>query len=127
MRVSSDTAPDRSGPGGSADIALDVVNTGPVIDGITARVVGLPDRQVTSRPPVLPLFPESAGRLTLTLGLPAGFPAGRHPVTVEVRSRQADTGPDYLDLDLLVPSSAGARAHPPGRRWSARTAPRGSC
>ena len=86
---------------------MDVVNTGAVIDGVTARVVGLPDRHVTSRPAVLPLFPDSAGRLTLTLDLPTGFPAGRHPVTVEVRSRQAETTPGYLDLDLMVPSVAG--------------------
>src|SRR6185312_1196050 len=107
MRVSSDTAVLDVRPGDSADIGVDVVNTGAVIDGVTARVVGLPDRHVTSRPAVLPLFPDSAGRLTLTLDLPAGFPAGRHPVTVEVRSRQAETTPGYLDLDLLVPSVAG--------------------
>src|SRR6478735_2238406 len=107
MRVSSDTAVLDVRPGDSADIGVDVVNTGAVIDGVTARVVGLPDRHVTSRPAVLPLFPDSAGRLTLTLDLPAGFPAGRHPVTVEVRSRQAETTPGYLDLDLLVPSIAG--------------------
>ena len=107
MRVSSDTAVLDVRPGDSADIGVDVVNTGAVIDGVTARVVGLPDRHVTSRPAVLPLFPDSAGRLTLTLDLPAGFPAGRHPVTVEVRSRQAETSPGYLDLDLLVPSIAG--------------------
>ncbi len=107
MRVSSDTALIDLQPGSTAEIALDVVNTGLVIDGITARVVGLPDHQVTSRPAVLPLFPESGGRLTLTLGVPPGFPAGRHPVTVEVRSRQADTVPAYLDVDLLVPSAPG--------------------
>ena len=107
MRVSSDTALIDLQPGSTAEIALDVVNTGLVIDGITARVVGLPDHQVTSRPAVLPLFPESGGRLTLTLAVPPGFPAGRHPVTVEVRSRQADTMPAYLDVDLLVPSAPG--------------------
>ena len=107
MRVSSDTAVLDVRPGDSADIGVDVVNTGAVIDGVTARVVGLPDRHVTSRPAVLPLFPDSAGRLTLTLDLPTGFPAGRHPVTVEVRSRQAETTPGYLDLDLMVPSIAG--------------------
>ena len=67
MRVSSDTAVLDVRPGDSADIGVDVVNTGAVIDGVTARVVGLPDRHVTSRPAVLPLFPDSAGRLTLTL------------------------------------------------------------
>ena len=98
----------------------------PVIDGVTARVVGLPDHHVTSRPAVLPLFPDSAGRLTLTLGVPPGFPAGRHPVTVEVRSRQADTVPAYLDVDLLVPSTPDwpCRRDP---RSSGRIAPPATC
>ena len=85
-----------------------------MIDGITARVVGLPDRNVTSRPQVLPLFPESGGRLTVTLGLPSGFPAGRHPMTVEVWSRQANTGPQYVNVDLVVPTAPGSRDSPAG-------------
>lgn len=106
MRVSTDTDLIDLLPGGTAEVGLDIVNTGDVIDGITARVVGLPAHHVSSRPAVLPLFPESSGRMTLVLGLPAAFPAGTHPVTVEVRSRQPDTAPSYLDLDLQVPASA---------------------
>ena len=93
-------------PGSSTAVDLDVINTGPVIDGITARVIGLPAQQVSTTPPVLALFPEATGRLTVNLGLPAAFPAGRHPVTVEVHSRQDGTGPEYLDLDLMVPTRA---------------------
>jgi len=91
-------------PGSSTAVDLDVINTGPVIDGITARVIGLPEQQVSMKPPVLALFPEATGRLTVTLGLPTAFPAGRHPVTVEVHSRQDGVNPEYLDLDLLVPT-----------------------
>ena len=120
MRVSSDSTLVDLAPGSSADVILDVINTGAVIDGVTARVVGLPERQVSTTPPVLALFPEATGRMTVSLGLPPAFPAGRHPVTVEVHSRQAGTGPEYLDLDLLVPPQAAfeifsrpqvARAH----------------
>jgi hypothetical protein len=93
-------------PGSSASVDLDVINTGSVIDGITARVIGLPERQVSTSPPVLALFPEATGRLTVNLGVPAAFPAGRHPVTVEVHSRQDGIGPEYLDLDLVVPTRA---------------------
>ena len=107
MRVSSDVGLLDVRPGERTDFQVDVVNTGAVIDGVTARVVGLPEHLLTSRPAVLPLFPDSGGRMTLSLGLPAGFPAGLHPVTVEVRSRQAETGPEYLDLDVLVPSMPG--------------------
>ena len=33
--------------------------------------------------------------------------AGASPVTVEVRSRQTDTVPAYLDVDVVVPSTPG--------------------
>src|SRR6478609_116724 len=124
MRVSADSTSVDLAPGSSADILLDVINTGAVIDGITARVVGLPEQQVTTKPPVLALFPEATGRMTVSLGLPSAFPAGRHPLTVEVHSRQPETEPEYLDLDLLVSPQAAfglfprprvARAHRTGR------------
>jgi hypothetical protein len=124
VRVSADSTLVDLAPGSSADIILDVINTGAVIDGITARVVGLPERQVTTKPPVLALFPEATGRMTVSLGLPSAFPAGRHPLTVEVHSRQPETDPEYLDLDLLVSPQAAfglfprprvARAHRTGR------------
>jgi hypothetical protein len=91
-------------PGSTADVDVDVVNTGRVIDGITARVIGLDGGHVTTHPPVLALFPESAGRLTVSLELPAAYPAGRHPLTVEVHSRQDEVPAEYVDLDLLVPT-----------------------
>jgi hypothetical protein len=91
-------------PGSTADVDVDVVNTGRVIDGITARVIGLDGGYVTTHPPVLALFPESAGRLTVSLELPSAYPAGRHPLTVEVFSRQHEVPSEYVDLDLLVPT-----------------------
>ena len=106
MRVTAGSTLIDLDPGSSAAVDLDVINTGPVIDGITARVIGLPARQVSTSPPVLALFPESTGRLTVNLGVPAAFPAGRHPVTVEIHSRQDGIGPEYLDLDLMVPTRA---------------------
>jgi hypothetical protein len=105
VRVNADIAQLDIAPGSQGDVTLNVVNTGTVIDGITARVVGLADEHVTARPTVLPLFPDSAGQLTLTLGLPQSFPAGRHPMTVEVLSRQPDSYPAYVNLDLIVPRS----------------------
>jgi hypothetical protein len=49
-------------PGASTDLDFDVVNTGSVIDGVTARVIGLPEQQVRAHPPVLALFPDSSCR-----------------------------------------------------------------
>lgn len=107
MRVSAGSTLVDLAPGSSTAVDLDIINTGQVIDGVTARVIGLPEQQVTTQPPVLALFPEATGRLTVNMGVPAAFPAGRHPVTVEVRSRQDGTGPEYLDLDLIVPTRPG--------------------
>lgn len=103
MRVSSIEPQVDIVPGDRADVTLDIVNTSEVIDGVSAHIVGLDDRNVTSRPMMLPLFPDASGQITLTVHLPQTFPAGRHPMTVEVRSRQVDTPPSYVNLDLLVP------------------------
>ncbi|MGS0688897.1 carboxypeptidase regulatory-like domain-containing protein [Nakamurella sp. GG22] len=107
MRVSAGSTLVDLAPGSSTAVDLDIINTGQVIDGVTARVIGLPEQQVSTQPPVLALFPEATGRLTVNMGVPAAFPAGRHPVTVEVRSRQDGTAPEYLDLDLIVPTLPG--------------------
>ena len=104
MRVSTGSTLVDLAPGSTADVDVDVVNTGSVIDGITARVIGLDGGHVTTHPPVLALFPDSAGRLTVSLGLPTAYPAGRHPLTVEVFSRQDEVPSEYVDLDLLVPT-----------------------
>lgn len=103
MRVRADTDLLDLAPGRRADITIDVINTGDVIDGVTARILGFPAQHVSSAPPVLPLFPDSSGQLTLTLALPPTFPAGRHPLSVEVHSRQPDTEAAYVDVDLVVP------------------------
>lgn len=104
MRVTTGSTLVDLAPGSTADVDVDVVNTGSVIDGITARVIGLDGGHVTTHPPVLALFPDSAGRLTVSLELPTAYPAGRHPLTVEVFSRQDEVPAEYVDLDLLVPT-----------------------
>lgn len=114
MRASSPVTRLDIRPGGSGEIPIDVVNTGSVIDGVTARVVGLPASQVTTRPGVLPLFPDAAGQLTVTIELPTSFPAGTHAMTVELLSRQADTEPAYVNVDVVVPQQPkfGLQARP---------------
>ncbi len=111
-------------PGQKSEFQLEIVNTGDIIDGVTARIVGLPPQYVTSRPAVLPLFPDATGQLQLTVGLPATFPAGRHQLSVEVQSRQAGQGSEYVDVDLLVPQapeySVAARPQIARTRRSAR-------
>jgi hypothetical protein len=104
MRVQADTRVLDITPGSSVDVNLDVVNTTEVIDGVTARIIGIEPEHVKAHPDLLSLFPDTSGRLTLTLGLPLQFPAGRHPVTVEVASSTGAGDPHHVDLDLLVAS-----------------------
>lgn len=102
MRVASGTQRLDAEPGATVQFAVDVVNTAAVIDGITARVIGLPDDVVSVHPALLPLFPKTSGRLTLSVAVPSHLAAGRHQLTVEVVSHGALEPPAYLDLDLHV-------------------------
>lgn len=101
MRVMSPVEVVELEPGGSGEVVLEVVNTSAVIEGVTARVLGLAPELVTVTPAVLPLFPDAVGRLVVRLDLPTTFPAGRHPVTVEVVG-QAGTHVVHHDVDLVV-------------------------
>jgi stringent starvation protein B len=89
-------------PGDHASVVVEIVNTGAVIDGVTARIIGFPDESVRSEPPLLPLFPDSTGQLTLALTVPTSLPAGRHPLTVEVTSHGAKVPSQFVDLNLDV-------------------------
>jgi hypothetical protein len=102
MLVTADTDLLDIAPGGSAEVVLDVRNTSSIIDGVTTRVIGLPASGVTSKPMLLPLFPDASGQVTLSVGVPPSYPAGRHAVTIEVASVGAGLPSTYLDLDMLV-------------------------
>lgn len=101
MRVTAQTQQIDVPSGGSAEVVLEVRNTSQIIDGVTARMIGVPSAEITSRPALLPLFPDASGQLTMSVGLPTSYPAGRHPVTVELASSGALPS-TYLDLELLV-------------------------
>lgn len=109
MRVTTDTRTLLADPGSRSSVVLDVVNTGQVIDGITGRVIGLPDELVRAHPKLLTLFPDAAGQLTLSLTVPEDHPAGRHPLTVEVLSHGAGEPTQYLDVDLTVSARPAVR------------------
>jgi hypothetical protein len=102
MRASTDNRVVDIAPGEPGDVVVEVVNTGEVIDGISANVIGLPEECVASAPAMLPLFPSSSGRLTLSLNVPATYPAGRHPLTVELVSNGARVQSQFLDVDMNV-------------------------
>ena len=89
-------------PGAAASLIVDVVNTDAVIDGISARVIGLPEECVRTEPALLPLFPDSVGQLRISIAPPTDAPAGRHPLAVEITSHGARAPVQYHDVDLVV-------------------------
>jgi hypothetical protein len=102
VRVAIDTQLVEVAPGAVATVAVEVANNGNVIDGVTARVLGIDEQYVTAHPPLLPLFPDARGQLTLSLAVPNSYPAGRHPLAIEVESRGARARSEFLDLTLDV-------------------------
>lgn len=122
MRVRADTQLLDLAPGGAGEVCLEVDNTSQVIDGVSARVIGLPSGQVVTTPSVLPLFPDTTGTMRLKLAVPPTFPAGTHPVTVELTSRAEAHEPALVDLDLVVARAPqlALRAHPASARGRRR-------
>lgn len=113
MRVSTESREVLADPGTSPEIVVTVVNTGSIIDGVSARVIGAGAAPVRSEPAMLPLFPDAEGRIAVALDLPETQPAGRHPLTVEVVSHT--TGAiEHADVELEVGAhpSLSLQRHP---------------
>ena len=120
MRVAADSQLLEVQPGDRTFVTVEVVNTGQVIDGVTARVLGIPAECVTAQPQLLPLFPESSGQVRLDLAVPASHPAGRHPLTVEVVSHGTHGPSSFIDIDLDVAARPDLRVVPAPRVVRAR-------
>ncbi|HEY2297559.1 MAG TPA: carboxypeptidase regulatory-like domain-containing protein [Jatrophihabitans sp.] len=120
MRAATENRVVGADPGTAAKVVVDVVNTGEVIDGISANVIGLPPECATSTPAMLPLFPTSSGQLTVSLAIPSSYPAGRHPITVELVSNGAGAPSQFLDLDLDVAPKPSMAVNPAPRVVRAR-------
>lgn len=102
MRASTPVRVVAVDPGAAATVVVGVVNTGEVIDGISANLIGLPPECVSCQPAMLPLFPGARGELVLSLAVPPSHPAGRHPLSVELVSNGARADSTFLDVDLDV-------------------------
>jgi len=89
-------------PGETASLFVDVVNTDRVIDGVSARVIGLPEESIRCEPALLPLFPDATGQLTVTVAPPRHMVAGRHPIAIEISSHGAQAAAQYLEITLIV-------------------------
>ena len=73
-------------PGSTFDVVVEVRNTGSVIDGARARVLGLDRSWVSGEPDYIALFPDASDELRLRVRLPESFPAGDHSLQIEVAS-----------------------------------------
>lgn len=102
MRVELLTPRLEMAPGTSAEVELDVWNSGDVIDTVQTRVVGTYAIEHEQRPALLSLFPDSGDRLTVTITLPDDFPAGGHLVPIEVSSSMRPDEVEVVHLDLDV-------------------------
>ena len=102
MRIKTDRREIEVRSGTTTTIAVSVFNNDAVIDGISARLIGLPAECVKVQPALLSLFPDGSGTLNLAVAVPDNLAAGRHGVTIEVVSHGAHAPTQYLDLDLLV-------------------------
>jgi len=109
VRVATEQRVVMAEPGSTVDLVVDVVNTGDLIDGITAQLIGLPGAVVEVEPKVLPLFPSAQGQLRLSVEVPATQPAGSHPVTIEVVSHGAGEVAQHVDVDLSVSARPAVR------------------
>ncbi len=89
-------------PGRPVTVELDITNTLTAIDGVSARVIGPVGVTSKSEPPLLPLFPDTTGRLTLRVGFPATLPAGYHRAEVQVFSAVQPDQPESFALEVVV-------------------------
>jgi hypothetical protein len=86
MRVQLDTGTLTVAPGAVTNLTVEVFNESGVIEGVSARVMGLDAQWVRARPSRLALFPDTAGEIALRIEVPPEFPAGVHSLAVEVAS-----------------------------------------
>ncbi|MCL2781562.1 MAG: carboxypeptidase-like regulatory domain-containing protein [Actinomycetia bacterium] len=107
MRVEASLRALNVEPGTTTTIQVRVRNTAQVIDGVSARVIGLPDECVRAEPSLLPLFPDASGQIALALTIPPTLPAGRHALMIEVLSHAARAQPQHVDLEVNVAAHPG--------------------
>lgn len=112
MRVATEHRLVTANPGETVEVRVDVVNTGDLIEGVTAHLIGLPDGQISVEPQLLPLFPDSQGQITLSVGVPTHQPAGMHPLTVAVVSHGSGSPTQHVDIDLSVSARPGIKMSP---------------
>ncbi|MGB8859551.1 MAG: carboxypeptidase-like regulatory domain-containing protein [Ilumatobacteraceae bacterium] len=94
-------------PGIPATLDIEVTNTENVIDGISAEVYGFDPAWVPLVQPVVTLFPDTSGTLTIRFELPTSCAAGESMITVHVFSTiDAERFTDHAVLLHVEPVEA---------------------
>jgi hypothetical protein len=84
-------------PGVPSTLDIEVTNTSNIIDGLTAVAIGLDPGWVQLVQPVVTLFPETTGTLTLRFDVPPSCPAGESALTIRVHSTvDVDRSEDHV-------------------------------
>lgn len=107
-------------PGAVGSLTVEVFNESEVIEGVSARIMGLDDQWVRRRPLRLALFPDTSGIIELRLEIPPEFPAGIHPVAVEVTSSVPPIDVVVVPFDLEIKPATDASVELEPRRVTAR-------
>jgi hypothetical protein len=90
-------------PGRSVTVELEVTNDLEVIDGVSVEVRPEKGLSWSASPQLLPLFPEGTGVIVLQLEAAPTYLAGRHEVTIELRSSVEPAASRTERLVLFVP------------------------
>jgi uncharacterized membrane protein len=108
-------------PGEPVDLAVDVTNGLPVIDGVRVLLDNETGLEWAAEPDLLPLFPDGTGTVTVTVTAPRDLPAGAYQLPVQVRSTVEPTASTVRYLPLHVqPAPSLSLAVTPADRTARR-------
>ena len=129
MRVQLEAPSEAIVPGEPVELAVDVTNGLPVIDGVRVLLENPTGLEWAAEPPLLPLFPDGTGTVRVTLTAPPGLPAGAYQVPVSVRSTAEPTASTlcYLPLQVRPVPSLALEVEPSDRAARHHTSYRVTC
>ncbi len=104
VRVAPPSAP--LSPGQPAAVSLEVTNSFDVIDGVAVSVDADLGLAWSAQPPLLALFPDTSGTVTVTFTASRSVPAGQHLVPLQLRSTATGTVAT-VEVPLIVAPTPG--------------------
>ena len=123
MRVQLEAPSEALVPGEPVEIAVDVTNGLPVIDGVRVILENATGVEWAADPELLPLFPDGTGTVTVRLTAPPELPAGSYQLPVQLHSTAEPSASTmrYLPLQVRPLPSLGLAVDPSDRSARHRT------